>query len=130
MSRPVSVASRSVCASARGRWSWDWDRALTVAAAQWANRAARLSPSQIEEIIPEPVRLTREPKGPGAMPLLRGLRQGRVVQAGSGGGFEGHALGLDLQAGVDRIAAVEGLQGQGVQHGKERCVRVVGERLA
>jgi hypothetical protein len=37
---------------------------------------------EIEEGVPEPVRLTREPKGPIAVPLLKGLRRRRVVQIG------------------------------------------------
>jgi hypothetical protein len=52
------------------------------------------------------------------VPLLRGLRQSRIVQTGSGDGFQRHAFGLDLQAGVDRVAAVEALERQGCSTAK------------
>jgi len=67
-------------------------------------------------------------RGPRGVPGVDRLRVPRVGEAG-GLPAENHALRLDLQTGVERIA-IEEFETQHVQRRNEGCVRIIGERIA
>ena len=81
-----------------------------------------------QQRVPQRAGILREPLYPSLVPLVDRLGQGGVVEAGRLN-IKAGALGGDLQARA-RPVTVERREAQRVEHGDERHVEIVGERLA